>query len=60
MRLEMRELDLGRNILKMTNILWIFVFYDLPSTKKKNKEASKTKVKCENLLIISKGLIKKI
>lgn len=59
MRLEMRELDLGRNILKMTNILWIFVFSDLPSTKKK-KEASKTKVKCENLLIISKGLIKKI
>ena len=56
----MKELDLGRNILKMTNILWIFVFYDLPSTKKKNKEASKTKVKCENLLIISKGLIKKI
>jgi hypothetical protein len=35
MRLEMKELDLGRNILKMTNILWIFVFYDLPSTKKK-------------------------
>ena len=56
----MRELDLGRNILKMTNILWIFVFSDLPSTKKKKKEASKTKVKCENLLIISKGLIKKI
>jgi len=37
MRLEMKELDLGRNILKMTNILWIFVFSDLPSTKKKKR-----------------------
>ena len=56
----MKELDLGRNILKMTNILWIFFFMIYPQLKKKNKEASKTKVKCENLLIISKGLIKKI